>query len=59
VLPYAFINFYPAQFILGKEDYLGFPPVLVYLTPAVGIILFVVAYQFWRVGLNHYKSTGS
>jgi ABC-2 type transport system permease protein len=59
ILPYAFINFYPAQYLLGKNDFLLFDPILQYLTPAVGIILFILAYKFWIYGVDHYKSTGS
>jgi len=59
IIPYAFINFYPAQFILDKDDFLGFPPFFAFLTPAVGALVFFIAYKFWNHGLNHYKSTGS
>jgi ABC-2 type transport system permease protein len=59
VLPYAFINFYPAQHFLRKEEFLMFSPVLQYATPIVGIVLFTAAYQFWKLGIRHYNSTGS
>lgn len=59
VLPYAFINYYPAQRLLDKQEFLMFSPVLQYATPVVGIVLFGAAYQFWKLGLRHYNSTGS
>jgi ABC-2 type transport system permease protein len=59
LIPYAFINFYPAQYFLKKSDFLMFHPMFQYLTPFVGIVLLVGAYQFWKLGLRHYKSTGS
>ena len=59
VLPYGFVSFYPAQFFLDKKDFIGFSPVVQYLSPAVGIVAFALAYQFWRFGLNRYQSTGS
>lgn len=59
LLPYAFINFYPAQFFLKKDDFLMFHPYFQYLSPFVGIILFLLAYRFWVFGTDHYKSTGS
>lgn len=59
ILPYAFINFYPAQFFLDKNDFLMFHPILQYLSPVVGIILFLAAYKFWTVAIQHYQSTGS
>jgi ABC-2 type transport system permease protein len=59
VIPYAFVNFYPAQYFLGKHDFLCFHPVLQFLTPVVGVIFFAGAYRFWKFGLNHYQSSGS
>ncbi|GAA3404457.1 ABC transporter permease [Paenibacillus hodogayensis] len=59
VLPYAFVNFYPAQYFLGKSDFLFFHPVFQYLTPVVGLVLLIGAYGFWQLGIRHYKSTGS
>lgn len=59
VLPYAFVNFYPAQYFLDKSEFLMFHPVFQYLTPIVGLILIIGAYQFWKLGIRHYKSTGS
>ena len=59
VLPYAFINFYPAQYFLKKNDCLMFHSVFRYLSIFVGIIVFTGAYFFWKIALKHYKSTGS
>lgn len=59
VIPYAFVNFYPAQYFLGKTDFLIFHPIFQFLTPVVGLALIVGAYWFWTVGVKHYKSTGS
>lgn len=58
ILPYGFINFYPAQYFLGKDDVL-FHPAFQFLTPIVGIFLFTIACFFWEFAINHYKSTGS
>ena len=59
VIPFAFINFFPAQYFLEKNDFTIFPPVFQFLTPVVGIILFIISYKFWQFGVNHYQSTGS
>ena len=59
ILPYAFVNFYPAQYFLGKNDFTFFYPLFQYLSPLVGTILFIVAYRFWKLGVTHYCSTGS
>jgi len=59
LLPFAFVNFFPAQYFLGKNDFGIFHPVFQYLTPLVGIGMFILAYKFWQFGVNHYQSTGS
>ena len=59
IIPYAFINFYPAQYFLGKQDFLMFNQSFQYLTPLIGLVLFILAYKFWNYGLRHYKSTGT
>ncbi len=59
LLPYAFINFYPASMLLGKTVPEGFPAVLPYLTPVVGMLCFALSVSLWCFGLRHYKSTGS
>ena len=55
ILPFAFVNYYPAQIFLGKGMYIEFA----WLTPIVGVLSFTVAYSFWKLGLKHYTSTGS
>lgn len=59
VLPFAFINFYPAQHMLGKSGEGLFHPMFQMLTPVVGLFLFVCAYAFWKFGIKQYRSTGS
>lgn len=59
VLPYAFINFYPAQYFLRKNDFLIFHPAIQYLSFPIGLCVFIIAYLFWQTALKHYKSTGS
>ena len=59
LLPYAFVNFYPAACLFGKELPAGFPELLKYMTPFVGLLLFGIALAVWNWGLSKYKSTGS
>ena len=60
VLPFAFMNYFPATYLLHKsEDGLHLNPAVGLLTPLVGALVFVVAYAFWRIGLNRYQGTGS
>lgn len=59
ILPYAFINFYPAQHFISKNDVLFLNESIRYLSPVVGLVCFIAAYRLWFVGINYYKSTGS
>ena len=59
VIPFAFINFYPAQPFLGKHDTLLFGPAVQYLTPLVGVLLAAITVLAWRAAVDRYESTGS
>jgi ABC-2 type transport system permease protein len=59
VMPFAFVNYFPAQYLLRKDDGLSYPGFYLYLTPAVGIVMFLAAYVFWRYSLRFYKSSGN
>jgi viologen exporter family transport system permease protein len=60
VLPFAFMNYFPATYLLHKsEDGLHLNPAVGLLTPLVGAVVFALGYAFWRVGLNRYQGTGS
>jgi ABC-2 type transport system permease protein len=60
VLPFAFMNYFPATFFLHKSDTgMAVAPELGLLTPLVGLLWFAGAYVFWRAGLNRYQGTGS
>lgn len=59
-LPFAFMNYFPATFLLHKsEDALQLNPAVGLLTPVVGLLAVSLAYAFWRSGLNRYQGTGS
>ena len=59
VVPFAFVNYFPAQFFLRKPDMEAYPEWLMYISPVVGIALYLLAYTFWRFSLRFYKSTGN
>jgi ABC-2 type transport system permease protein len=60
VLPFAFMNYFPATYFLQKAE-IGFHlnPAVGLLTPAIGAIWLGAAYAFWIAGLRHYQGTGS
>ncbi len=59
VLPLAFVNYYPATAITGKTTDMAVPDFVLYGSPVVGLIFLTIALQFWKVGVRHYRSTGS
>ena len=60
VLPFAFMNYFPAAFLLHKtETGLSLSPQVGLLAPAVGAAWLAASYGFWRIGMQHYQGTGS
>ena len=59
VVPLACINYFPALAILGRTDPLGTPVFLQWAAPLVGIGFLTVTLQVWKIGVRHYRSTGS
>lgn len=59
VLPLAFMSFYPAAVILAKGSGIPFHPVVGYVSPLAGIVLFSLSVLFWNRALTKYQSTGS
>ena len=59
VVPFAFVNYFPAQFILKKQDMAQYPELLLYITPFIGVSLFALACFFWKASLRQYQSSGS
>jgi ABC-2 type transport system permease protein len=59
VVPFAFMNYFPAAYFLHKTNLgLDVPPAVGLLTPLIGIVFAGAAYVFWRFGLNHYEGVG-
>lgn len=59
VIPFAFVNYFPAQYLLRKEDMAAYPEIFMYISPIVGVCLYLLAYLFWRYSLRHYVSSGN
>ncbi len=59
VIPFAFVNYFPAQYFLKKPEMLMFWNGYPYLTPLVAAIMFVLVYFFWKQGVRRYSSTGT
>lgn len=59
LVPFAFVNYFPAQYLLRKEDMSQFPEIYMVIAPFVGVVMYAGAYGFWRISLRYYKSTGN
>ncbi len=59
LLPVAFINFYPARFLLGKVAPADPWAWLSYLSPLVALLLLWIASRIWKRAIRQYSSTGS
>ena len=54
VIPYALIQYYPLLFVLGRSDDLFYP-----FLPLVAGLFLIPCLLLWKLGVRHYKSTGS
>lgn len=60
LVPLACVSWFPGLLILGRTDMLGGAPAwLAAAAPMVGVLALVLALQVWRIGVRHYRSTGS
>ncbi len=58
IVPFAFVNYFPAQYLLRKSD-MGYSNIFLYVAPFVGLGLYLISYSFWRFSIKYYKSTGN
>jgi ABC-2 type transport system permease protein len=59
VVPLACMNYLPASLILPRPGPLPAPPLLLWASPAIGVLFLLVTFQIWKLGVRHYHSTGS
>jgi ABC-2 type transport system permease protein len=59
VVPLAAVTYFPAIAILGREDPLGTSGVFQHIIPFIGVAFLAVSLQVWKIGVRHYRSTGS
>ena len=58
LIPTAFICYFPALYILGKEDPLGLPRIVQFSSPLVAVAAAGVAGLAWRNAVRHYRGAG-
>jgi len=56
VVPLAFVNYYPFLYLIDRVQK---NKVLYMISPLCAILFLVPSYILWRIGVRHYKSTGS
>lgn len=54
VIPLALFQYYPFLYLIGKSDNTYYM-----FLPLAGILFIVPCILFWKIGVKHYKSTGS
>jgi ABC-type uncharacterized transport system, permease component len=55
LVPYAFVSFYPATFLLGKGNF----PLFAFLGPVVSIAFLVRSVRIFSFGISRYESSGN
>jgi ABC-2 type transport system permease protein len=58
-IPLGCVIYLPGVALLGRADPLGAPVVAQWLAPLAGPAFLLLALAAWRVGVRHYRSTGS
>jgi ABC-2 type transport system permease protein len=56
LIPVACVVYYPVATLLQRE---AIPLWIGFLSPLVGLIFLYLSFQFWKLGVKHYHSTGS
>jgi len=59
LVPVAFVNWYPALYVLDRPDPFGLPTALQFASPVAALVLCTLAALGWRAGVRRYRSTGS
>ena len=59
IVPFAFVNYFPAQYLLRNEDMEFYKDFFIYCSPFVAVFMMIISYLFWRVSIKKYSSTGN
>ncbi|WP_179877508.1 ABC-2 family transporter protein [Bacillus wiedmannii] len=58
IIPYGLVAYVPIHFIMHKP-LLDLPPVLIIISPIIGVIYFILCWRIWGYFLKQYDATGS
>lgn len=59
IVPLAFVGYFPALFVLGKEDELGLPEAFQFASPLAAAASVAGGWALWRAAVRRYRSTGT
>jgi len=59
VVPLGFVSYLPVGALLGRATVPALPEALRWCAPLAGAAFLVVSLAVWRIGVRHYRSTGS
>ncbi|WP_201305334.1 ABC transporter permease [Paenibacillus puerhi] len=59
LVPFSFVSYFPAQFFLRKDDLQLYGGGYLYVTPLVGLAMFLLVYRLWKRGVRSYTSSGN
>ncbi|MCC6446456.1 MAG: ABC-2 family transporter protein [Armatimonadetes bacterium] len=59
VVPLAAMNYIPASAILSRPGLSSLAPRAAWLSPLIGFLFLFACLQVWKLGVRHYRSTGS
>ena len=59
VIPFGFVVYAPSLYLLNRPDPLGLPPFARFLAPVAALVFALLAAAAWRLGVRHYRSTGT
>lgn len=54
IIPYALVQYYPLLYVFGRVD-----SVFYVIVPLLACLFLIPGYVLWRIGVRHYKSSGS
>lgn len=58
-IPLGCVCYFPGVAILGRAEPLGTPAIVGWIAPLAGPVFLALCLGVWRLGVRHYRSTGS
>lgn len=55
IIPFGCVNYYPLMYLVNKNSF----NILHIISPLFGILFIIPCLLIWKIGVRHYKSTGS